>query len=153
MTSRLYRIVVSAFVGFVLIFQALIAFGPIVGVNLGVKFWPLVNYAMYSRSFQEGDFIDYYRLLEGVDESGEVVPIPMESLGLHLWHYRDLVRDLERGRRDAFIVVLDSLPDSTELREIRVKSFPVAVTRSGPVEQGSILLATIPVPKIERDVP
>lgn len=141
-----YRIAVSAFVGFVLAFQAVISFGPIVGVNLGTGYWPLLNYAMYSQSFQEGDFIDYYRLLEGVTETGEVVPIPMESLNLHLWHYRALVGDLERGRPEAFAVIFESLPEGVQLREIRVKSFPVAVTRDGPVDQDSILLATIAVP-------
>lgn len=141
-----YRILVSVFVAFVLAFQAIISFGPIVGVNVGTLYWPLVNYAMYSRSFQEGDFIDYYRLLEGVTGDGRTIAIPMESLGLHLWHYRTLVRDLEGGRKEAFEHVYRSLPPGTELTEIRVRSFPVIVTRDGPVEQGSKLLATIPVP-------
>jgi hypothetical protein len=100
---------------------------------------------MYSRSFQEGDYVDYYRLLEGVTEDGEVVAIPKESLDLHLWHYRDLVRDLENGREDAFIYLWQKLPSGSEFRELRVMSFPVAVTKNGPVEHGSILLSTIPV--------
>jgi hypothetical protein len=101
---------------------------------------------MYSRSFQEGDFVDIYRLLEGVTQEGEVVPIAKESLGLHLWHYRNLVKDLERRRPEAFEHLQRSLPDGIRLREIRVLSFPVAVTRAGPIEQDSIVLATIPIP-------
>ncbi len=144
-----YRAIVSAFIGISLVFQAIIALGPIGGLNIGTKFWPFVNYAMYSRSFKEGDFVDYYRLLEGITRSGERIEIPMESLGLHLWHYRDLVRDLERQRPEALDLVLASLPPGIELVEIEVKSFPVAVTRSGPVEQGSIVLDRIPVPAKE----
>lgn len=148
---RAYRYLVTAFVAFVLGFQTLISFGPIVGINFGTLYWPLLNYAMYSRSFQEGDFVDYYRLLEGVTPDGTTVPIPMESLGLHLWHYHDLVRDLERGRPEAFAHLYKSLPEGTVLAELRVLSFPVAVTRAGPVEQGSLLLATIPVPEPDGD--
>lgn len=148
---RAYRYLVTGFVVFVLGFQALISFGPIVGLNLGTLYWPLLNYAMYSRSFKEGDFVDYYRLLEGVTPEGDVVAIPMESTGLHLWHYQDLVRDLERGRVEAFEHIYRSLPDGILLTEIRVRSFPVAVTRDGPVEKESILLATIPVPTYIRD--
>ena len=145
--TRAYRILVTVFVAFVLGFQSLISFGPIVGINIGTLYWPLLNYAMYSRSFKEGDFIDYYRLLEGVTDDGQTIPLPMESLGLHLWHYKDLVRDLERGRPEAFDHVYQSLPKGIRLSEIRVQSFPVAVTRDGPIEQESILLATIPVPE------
>ena len=150
---RAYRYLVTGFVVFVLGFQAAISFGPIVGVNLGTLYWPLLNYAMYSRSFKEGDFVDYYRLLEGVTRDGDVVSIPMESTGLHLWHYQDLVRDLERGRIEAFEHAFRSLPEGTVLTEIRVRSFPVAVTRDGPVEKDSMLLATIPVPDSIRDEP
>ena len=149
--KKTYRILVSSFVAFVLTFQAVISLGPIVGVEIGTLYWPLLNYAMYSRSYKEGDVIDYYRLLEGITEDGRTIPISMESLGLHLYHYRILIGDLERGRTDAFEYVHSSLPEDIRLTELRVRSLPVAVTREGPVEQEPMLLATIRVPETIGD--
>ena len=132
-----YKIAVSVFVSFVLLFQAIISLGPVVGIEIGTRFWPILNYAMYSGSFREGDTVNVYKLLEGVTEDGTTIDISMDTLGMSLWHYRDLVRDLESGRDEAIQLVLNSVAPKSPLVEIRIKSFPMAVTRDGPREQPS----------------
>ncbi|HNP35096.1 MAG TPA: hypothetical protein PKK10_04530 [Woeseiaceae bacterium] len=146
MKTNIYQGIISLFVGSVLLLQAIISIAPVFGGTSGSRYWPILGYAMYSRSYSEGDFVDIYRLLEGVAEDGTIIPIPKESLGLHLWHYRNLVRDLQQGRKGAFEHLFSKLPPGTDIVEIRVKSFPVAVTRDGPVEKDSVVLATFPVP-------
>lgn len=143
--SFLYRALVSTFVGFVLVFQAIVSLGPIVGLEIGTRFWPIVNYAMYSRSFKEGDTVEVYRILEGVTVEGDRVDLSMETVGMHLWQYRDLARDLERGNPDALAFVRSFVPEGSALGEIRLKSFPVAVSRDGPVEKDSEVLMVISV--------
>jgi hypothetical protein len=135
--DRAYQVIVSAFVAFVLIFQAIISLGPIVGIEIGTRYWPLLNYAMYSRSFREGDTVNIYFLLDGVRQDGSIVEITMDTVGMHLWHYRNLVEDLREGRQEAIDHVLQSVPPGSPLIELRVKTFPVAVTRQGPREQES----------------
>jgi hypothetical protein len=142
-----YRYLVSIFVGFVLVFQSVVSLGPIFGIEINTRFWPIVNYAMYSRSFQEGDTVEVYRILEGVTEKGEIVDLSMDVVGMHLWQYRDLGRDIEKGNRDAIEFVVTFAPEGHRLEEVRIKSFPVAVTRDGPREQPSQTLAVIQLPE------
>ena len=86
--ANIYKSIVSAFVAFVLVFQAVISLGPIVGLEVGTKYWPLLNYAMYSRSFQEGDTVNVYRPIEIVTEDGAVTELSLDMLDLQLWHYQ-----------------------------------------------------------------
>ncbi len=141
--DRAYQFAVSAFVAFVLIFQAIISLGPIAGIEIGTRYWPLLNYAMYSRSFREGDTVNIYYLLDGVRQDGSIVEISMDTVGMHLWHYRKLVDDLRAGRPEAIDHVLRSVPPGIPLAEIRVKTFPVAVTRQGPREQASQVIDVV----------
>ena len=141
--QALYRVAVSGFVLFVLVFQFVVSMGPIVGIQIGTKFWPIVTYAMYSRSFREGDTVNIYKLLEGVSEDGAITKISMDDLNLHLWHYRNLIRDLENGRAEAIDFVRKSIATSSPLVELRIKNFPVQVTRDGPLEQPSQVLSTV----------
>ncbi len=142
-----YRVLVSIFVGFVLILQMVVSLGPVFGLEIGTRFWPIVNYAMYSRSFEDGDTVEIYRILDGVTENGEKVELSMDVVGMHLWQYRDLGRDLENGNRDAIEFVATFVPAGQKLQEIRIMSFPIAVTRDGPIEQESQVLAIIPLSK------
>ena len=142
-----YRYLVSIFVGFVLVFQSVVSLGPIFGIEINARFWPIVNYAMYSRSFQEGDTVEIYRILEGVTENGEIVDLSMDVVGMRVWQYRDLGRDIEKGNRDAIEFVTNFAPEGHKLEEIRIKNFPVVVTRDGPREQPSQILAVIQLPE------
>lgn len=138
-----YRVAVSAFILFVLVFQFIVSMGPVVGIKLGTNFWPIVTYAMYSKSFREGDTVNIYKLLEGVSEDGSTIEISMDDLHLHLWHYRNLIRDLENGSAEAKKFVLDSVVTDSPLIKVRIKNFPVQVSRDGPVEQPSKVLSTV----------
>ena len=141
--ANIYKSIVSAFVAFVLVFQAVISLGPIVGLEVGTKYWPLLNYAMYSRSFQEGDTVNVYRPIEIVTEDGAVTELSLDMLDLQLWHYRMLGRDLEDRRQDALDFLIEKTATASPLTEVRIKSFPVVVTRDGPELQESEILVRI----------
>lgn len=141
--EKFYKSTVSIFVGFVLLFQALISLGPIVGVDIGTKYWPLLNYAMYSRSFQAGDTVNVYRPIEIVTADGQSRELSLEELDLQLWHYRMLGQDLERGNQDALDFLIGKVASPNMLNEIRIMSFPVVVTRAGPELKESEMLVQI----------
>jgi hypothetical protein len=143
--KNIYTSIVSLFVAFVLVFQLVISIGPIFGVKIGTLYWPLVNYAMYSNAYHEGDTVNIYRLLEATTESGTVVDIPMDELGVNLWHYRILGRDLEDGLQEPLDFILQKMSFDSPLSEIRITSFPIAVTRDGPERRESEVLVRIPV--------
>ena len=138
-----YRVAASGFVLFVLVFQFVVSMGPVVGIQIGTNFWPILTYAMYSKSFREGDTVNIYKLLEGISEDGSTIDITMDELHMHLWHYRNLIRDLENDVADAKQFVADSIETQSPLVELRIKNYPIKVTREGAVEQPSEILAIV----------
>jgi hypothetical protein len=100
---------------------------------------------MYSRSFREGDTINVYQLLEGITADGDTIKITMDDLHLHLWQYRDLVRDLMAGRQEPMGFVLGKIASDSPIVEFHVLTFPVVVTRAGPRDKPSERIAIIPV--------
>lgn len=140
-----YQILVSTFVAFVLLFQTVISLGPIAGIEIGTQYWPLLNYAMYSRSFHEGDTVNVYRPIEVVTADGVATELTLDDLDLQLWHYRILGTDLENGNQDALDFLLAKVASGSAVTEIRIRSFPVVVTRAGPELHDSEILVRIGV--------
>jgi hypothetical protein len=140
---RLFTTGVSLFILAVLLGQAYASFGPMFGVGTGFRFWPIVSYAMYSRAHYDGETVDVYDLLEGTLSDGTVVEISRDSLGLSFWFYRHLVADLKKDDPVAVQLLIDNFRSGNELVEVRVMSYPIMVTRTGPMEKPSEVLHRI----------
>lgn len=142
----LYRIAISVFVTAVLVGQSIVTFAPIFGESFGMRFWPIISYAMYTRAHFEGDTVEVYELLEGTLRDGSIVEIPMESLGLGIWYYRNLVKGLKKEDPVAIDMLIDRYRWGDELTEIRIKSYPLMVTRNGPAEKPSEIRYHLTIP-------
>lgn len=142
---KLYKAGVSFFILAVLLGQAYASFGPILSMGTGFRFWPVVSYAMYSRAHYDGETVDVHDLLEGTLSDGSVVEIPRDSLGLSFWFYRNLVRDIKKDDPVAVQLLVDKFRWGDELVEVRVKSYPLMVTRTGPMEKPSEVLHRVAV--------
>ena len=147
--ERLYVTAVSCFIAAVLLLQAWASFGPLVGGGSGFRFWPIVSYAMYTRAHYDGETVDVQELLEGTLSDGSIVDITMDSLSLNIWFYRNLVRDLKKNDPAAIALLVNRYRNGQELVEVRVKSYPLMVTRNGPAKKPSEVLHRLKVPARE----
>jgi hypothetical protein len=144
--NRAYVVSASCFIAAVLLGQAYVTFSPVLGSNAGFRFWPIVTYAMYSRAHYEGETVEVYDLLEGTLNDGTVVEIPMDSLGLSIWYYRNMLKGLRNQDPVAIKLLTSRFRWGDDLAEVRIKSYPLMVTRDGPAEKPSELLYSLTMP-------
>lgn len=151
--SKIYRVVVTVFVLTILGAQAsTLIFAQLINQQgtTGVRFWPILVYDMYAKARHEGDIIDVNFLLEGVTDTGRVVPIPKESLGLGFWHYVKWSRNLVSGNEKAIVTMTELLRDhypEHHFVELRVKNYPLKLTSKGAVPTESVVIYKVAVPE------
>jgi hypothetical protein len=145
--SRIYQVAVSIFVAIALILQAGLVARAAMGKIGGPRFWPFINYAMYDDPHYEGETITAYYLIEGQRDDGTVVEISREALGMSIWHYVKMSRELKDGRPEAVALLRQMYEGPGELTEIRVKTLPYVVTRTGRAEKESVVVRRIPLPR------
>jgi len=148
--QRLYRWMVGAFVGLVLAAQALTI--PFTAARRGdilwVRAYPILEYDMYRDPYHEGDRVDATWNLEGVYESGLVVQITEQMLGLSVWDlhrilYAVAVSKADYGIKELKSIVTARVPQADSLQSLRVVSLPVRVTRKGPEAVPPQIVATV----------
>jgi hypothetical protein len=145
--SRIYETLTSLFAAGILLAQAGVVIGAVVGDAgiSGKKFWPIVSYHMYSESRFEGETIEVHDLLNVVRADGTLVPVTKEELKLNLWDYRHLSKGLKRGDEIAVRIFQQRYPVWSDFEEIRVLSYPLMITRDGPAKKPSEVLASVPL--------
>jgi hypothetical protein len=148
--AALYRIGVSVFVAVVLAAQA--ATFPITAIHgsfLRSKLFPILEYPMYAVAHYEGERVTASWLIEGVFDDGKTINISKEQLGVDIFDLANLMGPvLQRqpaGTRTLLGLVQERVPEADRLQELRIKSYPMQVTRDGPKALPSEVLVTIPV--------
>ena len=150
--TPLYETFVSGFIVLAFLAQLFaIAATPLKTGLGGKKLWPFLSYHMYSEVRHENQTVEVYDLLEGVRKDGSTTVINKEDLGLNLWDWRFLMSGLTQEKDASIHVFLNRYKYPNDLTEIRVLSYPVKVTREGPVEIPSQVLARIPLADVETD--
>jgi hypothetical protein len=143
---RAYEVFVSLFIAGVLFLQAATLTDHYTGASLGGrKLWPILSYLMYDDPHYEGETIQAYYPLEGTLRDGTVVEINKEDLGLSFWNYLHLGDDLAKNRASAVNMLLRLYKKSSQLTEVRVKTLPLMITRTGQAYKAPRLVRTIPL--------
>lgn len=142
-----YEIFISGFIIVMLSMQAAKSTGLLKAMGIGRDrhLWPILSYHMYSRVRLEGDYVEAYDLVQGVRSDGSIVDISKEDLKLGLWHFRHMIRGLKDQDPGAIQLLTSRFASSKDLKEVRILSFPVMVTRDGPADKPSEILALIPL--------
>jgi len=157
--ERLYRGLVSLFVGGVLVAQA--ATVPFTAVRNDVianRLYPIVAYDMYREPHDEGERVDASWTLEAVQANGKAIELTCDMLKMSIWDWKRILRFASQGDQANGIIPLKELvrqraPGAEEYTELRVSSLPIRVTRNGPETIPSKVLITIPLVHKETGTP
>ena len=105
---------------------------------------------MYAPAHYEGERVIASWLLEGVYADGLKVDISKEMLKIDIFDFVHTVEGTINGNANttATLVTLirEHVPNAAQLSEIRIKNYPVRLTRDGPVPMPSEVVKTLPMP-------
>ena len=139
------------FVGGVLLVQAAtIPFTAARSELLWSRLYPIIEYDMYRDPYFEGDRVDATWDIVAVYDSGVTMPLGLETLRMSVWDmhrilYVTVVEKSEQGRENLRSVIRARAPQSERIKELRVLSLPVRVSRSGPETIPATVVMTIPM--------
>jgi len=145
-----YRIAVSAFIVAVLAAQAAtLAVTSTRGTYLRSKAFPILEYPMYAPAHFEGERVSASWLLEGVLADGKIIDISNDQLHVDVFDFVNIVQSAlsgsARSRGTLSELVQSHVPGADQIKEIRIKSYPMKVTRAGPQALASEVVMTIPL--------
>ena len=104
---------------------------------------------MYAPAHYEGERVTASWLLEGVLADGKTVVIPREELQVDIFDFVNIVQSTLQHDRAATDVLLglvrEHVPSAELIRELRIKNYPVQLTRTGPRAITSQIVMTIPL--------
>jgi len=151
-SEKVYRTIVSAFVAVVLLAQAATVFVTATrGTYLRDRLFPVLEYPMYAPAHYEGERVIASWLLEGVYGDGLKIDIPKEMLKIDIFDFVHTVEGTINGNPNttATLVTLvrEHVPNAAQLTEIRIKNYPVRLTRNGPQPMPSEVVKTLPLPR------
>jgi hypothetical protein len=145
-----YRFGVSVFVAAVLGAQAatLWVTAQHAGYLRG-KLFPILEYPMYAPAHYEGERVTASWLLEAVLSDGRSLAIPREQLQVDIFDFVRIVQSALQHDRAATATLLglvrERVPGADRIREVRIKNYPVQLTRDGPKPLASEVVMTIPL--------
>src|SRR5579872_3939485 len=151
-SEKVYRTIVSAFVAVVLLAQAATVFVTATrGTYLRDRLFPVLEYPMYAPAHYEGERVIASWLLEGVYGDDLKIDIPKEMLKIDIFDFVHTVEGTINGNPNttATLVTLvrEHVPNAAQLTEIRIKNYPVRLTRNGPQPMPSEVVKTLPLPR------
>lgn len=147
-STRWYRFVVSVFIVAVLVAQAATLIVTATrGTYLRSNAYPILEYPMYAPAHYEGERVSASWLLEGVSGDGKTIAISSEQLHVDVFDFVNIVQlalsGSASGRSTLRELVLGHVPGADQLKEIRIKNYPMKVTRAGPQPLPSEVVMTI----------
>lgn len=148
--NSLYRVGVSVFVGAVLAAQA--ATLPITAMHAGFlrsKLFPIIEYPMYAPAHYEGERVTASWLIEGVLSDGRAINVSKEQLGVDIFDFANIMQPVLQhdpsATQSLVAMVRERVPGAERFDELRIKSYPMQVTRDGPKPLPSEVIVTIPI--------
>jgi hypothetical protein len=155
--ERNYRALVSAFI--VLTLGAQIATFGVTLVRPGWlrdKLYPIIEYPMYAQAHYDGERITGRWLLRGMLANGDQIDITEQSLRVSIWDFILLTDPIAVGAPNApqtvtaiqrlITIIRAREPRASEIKALRIESYPMKVTRHGPEKMPSETVMTIPMP-------
>ena len=105
---------------------------------------------MYRDPYFEGDRVDAIWDIEAVYEGGMTMPLGLETLKMSVWDmqrilYVTVVQKSDQGRDNLRSVIRARAPQAERIKELRILSLPVRVSRSGPEAIPATVVMTIPM--------
>lgn len=144
--GTVYKVLVSTFLVGVLSIQAATIVTKHTPKRIGAdRHWPFVDYPMYTKSYQEGDAINVKFPLRVVLADGTTDTVTERELGLGHWDFHILVTRMKNGNEMARRQFLDMYDRPDEVRAVQVLTYPLIITREGPQEAESEILAAYDV--------
>lgn len=145
-----YRTAISVFVTAVLGAQAATLLVTAQHASfLRSKLFPILEYPMYAPAHYEGERVTASWLLEGVLADGKTVVIPREQLQVDIFDFVNIVQSTLQHDPAATGVltglVREHVPGAGLIRELRIKNYPVQLTRNGPKPMSSEIVMTVPL--------
>jgi hypothetical protein len=143
-----HRTAVSVFVAAVLCAQAAtIPVTAMRGTFLRSKLYPILEYPMYAAAHYDGERVTASWLLEGVLPDGGTVSISNDQLHVDVFEFINIVQSTLRGNPGGIgtlrELIRNRVPGADRLRELRIKNYPVKVTRDGPKPLPSEVVMTL----------
>jgi hypothetical protein len=150
-SEKLYRTIVSAFVVVVLFAQAAtILVTATRGGYLRDRLFPVLEYPMYAPAHYEGERVVASWLLEGVYSDGQKIDISKDLLKIDIFDFVHTVEGTLNGDPNTtatFVTLIrERVPNAARLSEIRIKNYPVRLTRNGPAPMPSEVVKTMAMP-------
>jgi hypothetical protein len=106
---------------------------------------------MYSPAHYEGERVTASWLIDGVLADGQTINISRESLQIDIFDFTRIMHAALNGDRNATqtleALIRTHAANASDIREIRVKNYPMRVTRDGPAPMPSEVVATMPMPQ------
>jgi hypothetical protein len=145
-----YRTAVSVFIIAVLAAQAAtIPVTAMHGAFLRSKLYPILEYPMYAPAHYNGERVTASWLIEGVVPDGKTIGITNDQLHVDIFDFINIVQSALQGNSREIDtlreLVRDRVPGADRIQELRIKNYPLKVTRDGPQPLPSEVVMTIPV--------
>jgi hypothetical protein len=110
----------------------------------------VLEYPMYAPAHYEGERVVASWLLEGVYSDGQKIDISKDLLKIDIFDFVHTVEGTLNGdpNTTATLVTLirERVPNAARLSEIRIKNYPVRLTRNGPAPMPSEVVKTMAMP-------
>ena len=148
--NHICRIGASVFVAAVLFAQtATIPIMAMHGTFLRSKLFPILEYPMYAPAHYESERVSASWLIEGVLPSGKTLAISKEQLQVDIFDFVNIVQGTMQHDPKATAtlrqLVRERVVGSEQLQELRIKNYPMQVTRDGPKALPSEVVMTLPM--------
>jgi hypothetical protein len=113
------------------------------------KLFPILEYPMYAPAHYEGERVSASWLIDGILANGRVITISNDDLHVDIFDFVRIVHSVLDGEPTGITtlqeLIQSRLSAAADIRQIRIKSYPLQVTRDGPVAMPSEVLMTIPM--------
>jgi hypothetical protein len=145
-----YRSLVSVFI--ILVLAAQTATLPVTatrGTYVRSRLYPILEYPMYAVAHFEGERVTASWILEGVLSDSKTIDISYNQLHVDIFDFVNTVQSTldgnANGRATLRKLVRDHIPGAEQIRELRIKNYPMKITRNGPQPLPSELVMSIPM--------
>jgi hypothetical protein len=106
---------------------------------------------MYAPAHYEGERVIASWLLEGVYRDGMTIDISKEMLRIDIFDWVHTIEGTLAGNPNTtatlMTLIRERVPNPSQLTELRIKNYPVRLTRHGPQAIPSEVVKTLPMPQ------
>lgn len=147
--SNRTTIIVSLFVSCVLFLQFMVIPTKVINKPMAGKYWPIIDYPMYTKAHYEGDYINVHYPLHVTFADGQVEIYGPEKMNLGLWHYQHVISRLKwksgKYLPEVVPLILEMIGPSREVVKLDVYTYPLIIGKNGAETAPGKLLKSVDV--------